>query len=138
MGRKKADPQPEPSPQPAQVLVVRDEKGRVVSGSLNPSGVSQWVRDARAKLEEGSVEAVAFCLSVMRGAEKDSIVSPTGDVVETPPRLRERVKAAELLIAYGVPKPKPAEEDGTSEQSPAAQLAAAIISRLSANDAGKP
>lgn len=85
----------------------RDAKGRFGAGNkLGNGGVSPWVGEARAKLEQGSVSAVEFCLRVMRGEEKDSVVAPTGEVVEVPPRLKERVKAAELLLSYGISKPK--------------------------------
>lgn len=87
-------------------VVERDEHGRIKPGkSLNPGGRKLWERKVRRALERGSLEAAKLLVGVVAGTVRD-VCTIDGEDVEIAARLRDRIKASEILFSYVLSKPK--------------------------------
>lgn len=96
------------TPQNKGAEVERDEKGRIVRGTLNPGGRPKWVAALVAQLEEHAVGAIDLLRSVVAGEPAKMQID--GREVEVTPSIETRIRAAEIVLAYTLPKPKQAVE----------------------------
>lgn len=86
---------------------AQDDKGRFRKGvSGNPGGQPKWLRKLRKDLIAGAPDAAKLLIGLMRGDIKNLVTTEDGTVIEVDPHMKERLKAAELWLAYMVPKPK--------------------------------
>lgn len=87
--------------------------------SGNPGGRPKWERHLRKALSAGSPDVAELLLGLIRGNIRNVIRTDDGDLIEVDPHMKERLKAAELWLAYMVAKPKEASsEDKKPERRP--------------------
>lgn len=81
--------------------VARDAKGRILPGhTLNPGGMTDAEKQARAMVRAGAVDVVGYLLNVVRGVEESD--------------QQTRSKVALGLLPYCVPKmPEAVEVSGS-------------------------
>lgn len=82
----------------------RDDKGRLLPGhTANPGGVPKWVRAVREHMEGTAAKAAQLLEDVIDGKPVDITVN--GEQVTMTPELSDRIRAAEIVLSYTVPKP---------------------------------
>ncbi len=102
---------PAPSPAP---LVAQEHGGALRVGNPGNGGgrpKEVWRRRVREALEQA--EGVEFLVRVVKGEVVEKVVDEDGQVVEIPPKLRDRIIAANILIeqAHGKPPQEVTLED---------------------------
>jgi hypothetical protein len=88
---------------PMPSLVEQEHGGALFRGGTGAGGRPKevWRQRVRDALERAG--GVEFLVKVVKGEVKEQVVNGDGNVVESPPKVRDRIVAANILIeqAYG-------------------------------------
>lgn len=110
-------------------LVIQPHGGALLPGGTGGGGRPKevWRRRCREALEQA--DGLGFLVRVVKGEVRERVVDDDGNVVETPPKIRDRIIAANILIeqAYGKP---PLEIKAEDEPRPAGEQVMARILEL--------
>lgn len=94
------------TPAATPVLAPQPHGGALLVGGTNPgSGRPKDVWRARVRGALESADGLGFLVRVVKGEVHEQIVDEDGAVVDVPPKIRDRIVAANILVeqAYGKP-----------------------------------